>query len=66
MENNKKICPLLSIGRTTDPTLCLGEHCAWQDQLTSICCIAAVTDSIQNLADRLDVIGMSLEKMEDT
>ena len=53
----EKICPLMLIGPVGTNYNCKGEQCAWWDKASKACCITVAVDSLQSIAESLDIIG---------
>lgn len=58
-----KICPLLAVGNPVHMAKCREDGCAWWSIMSGVCCIASGSDSIQDVADQITALTISLEEL---
>ena len=52
MEEERKVCPLLSIAKNSE-VFCLEEECAWWDNLDRTCVLQVIADKIWGIYDEI-------------
>lgn len=59
------ICPLMAIANigSSSPSVCPGNRCAWWSCMSESCCIASGADSIQDTANQIAALTISLEEL---
>ena len=54
MNEQTKICPMLSVGRADFPTPCMGDRCAWWHPHACKCILQSITEDITDAAASLE------------
>lgn len=58
-----KICPVLLLGNPPHMAKCREGGCAWWDQLAGSCYMASGADGIQEVANQIAALTISLEEL---